>query len=487
MLLVLAAIALEHENFAKAQELCGVAATIGGAEGWRHVIEGRLALARRDTEAARRSARAAQSAGIEFDAVAGDLGVLLARTGLHGEAVPHFERAAAAAPGDAQTAYNLAIARQFGGDLDGARAAFTALVGKWPDHAPAWLALVGLGKQDPAQVVPILKRGFDRAEDAETRLTFGHAIARVLEDDDQWPQSLVWLDRAKRDKRAAVAHDRAATDALFAEATAAADKLGPLPQSGGDPAPLFIVGLPRSGTTLVERILTAHPAIASAGELSDFAVLLKQASGTAGPLVLDPATIARGASVDPGAIEADYVSRLRAIAGDASARVIDKMPFNLFFVPAILRALPGARVICLRRDPRDAVFSNYRQLFATGFTYYSYAYDLEDTAHFVAGFERLADHYAHTLPADRFRTQHYEDVVADLETEARGLIAFAGLEWDDACLAFHENAAPVATASSVQVRQPLYSKAVARWRRYGAGAERAVNALKRLGITFEDD
>ncbi len=479
MVLVLAAIAVEHGNAAKGRELVDLAGQIGGSEGWRHVLEGRLALLASDTALARQAARQAAEAGVDYPEVAGQLGVLFSRTGLHAEAVPFFEEAARARPGDPQIAYNLAIALQFAGDLDRARSSFEALVKLQGDHAQAWLALVQLDKQADDSRLPALQRHFEAARDAETRLVFGHAIAKTLEDLGRWDESLAWLEKAKAGKAAEIDHSQADTDALFAAAaaTAAAD----LPQEGGDPAPIFITGLPRSGTTLVERIISAHPAVKSAGELSDFAVLLKRKTGTSGPFVLDPATLEAGMGADLGGLEHDYIARVRSIVGDCD-RFIDKMPFNFFFVPLILKALPGARVICLRRSPYDTLFSNFRQLFATGFTYYSYAYDFADTAHFVAGFERLADLYAEALPPARYRDQHYEDVVEDLEREARGLIDFIGLEWDDACLNFHENAAPVATASSVQVRQPIYSSSVGKWRRYGECAQRASELLKRFGV-----
>ncbi|WP_275229205.1 tetratricopeptide repeat-containing sulfotransferase family protein [Novosphingobium album (ex Liu et al. 2023)] len=481
LLLVLAAIALEHDNLVRARELADLAGQVGGAEGWRQVIAGRLALKASDTAAARSAARAAALAGVDHPAIAGELGVLFARTGLHAEAVPFFERAAAAAPDDAQTCYNLAIARQFSGDLAAARAGFAALVAAHPDHAQGWLALVQLDRQGDDALLPGLAERFERAMQPEARLAFGHAIAKLLEDLGRWDEALDWLERAKAARRGAVHYDRAQSDRLFR--TAEASLRAPIPAADGDPAPLFIVGLPRTGTTLVERILSAHPAVRSAGELSDFAVLLKRRLGTPGPYVLDPATIAAGAAAaDLTGIEGEYLARARSIAGEDCARVIDKMPFNLFFAPLILRALPGAKVICLRRSPFDALFSNFRQLFATGFSYYGYACDFEDCAHFVAGFERLADACARTLPADRFRCQRYEDIVADLEGEARALVAFAGLEWDAACLDFHRNAAPVATASSVQVRRPIYASSIGRWRRYEAGARRAIAALAAYGI-----
>ena len=240
--------------------------------------------------------------------------------------------------------------------------------------------------------------------------------------------------------------------------------------------------MPRSGTTLVERILTSHTGVVSVGELSDFAIILKRALGTSGPLVLDSEVLSAAANeADLSKVGEDYVRRASVLAGDAN-RFIDKMPFNSFFVPAILRALPGARVICLRRSPPDLLFANYRQLFATGFSYYSYAYDFADTAHFIAQFERMADAYEAMLPPDRFLAIRYEDVIAEQRAKTEQLLAFAGLDWEDACMEFHRNADPVATASSVQVRSPLYSSSIGQWRRYKEGSSLADQELRMYGI-----
>ena len=147
----------------------------------------------------------------------------------------------------------------------------------------------------------------------------------------------------------------------------------------------------------------------------------------------------------------------------------------------ILAALPQARLICLRRHPADTVLSNYRQMFATSFSYYNYAYRLEDTARYYVRFDRLVRHFEAALPADRFTTVHYENVVTDLETETRRLLKFCGLGFEAQCLAFHENAAPVATASSAQVREPLYTSALGRWKRYEAGLAPALDVLEAAG------
>jgi len=162
-------------------------------------------------------------------------------------------------------------------------------------------------------------------------------------------------------------------------------------------------------------------------------------------------------------------------------RFTDKMPLNILLAPVILAALPEARVICLRRHPADTVLSNYRQMFATSFSYYNYAYTLEDTARYFVQFDAVVRRFEDTLPADRFTVVHYERIVTDLEAEARRLLDFCDLPFEAQCLAFHENTAPVATASSAQVREPLYTGALARWRRYEAGLAPALDILETAG------
>jgi hypothetical protein len=222
--------------------------------------------------------------------------------------------------------------------------------------------------------------------------------------------------------------------------------------------------MPRTGTTLVERILSSHPAVFSAGELTNFALALKREARTSSRLVLDPETLAEAESVDLARVGAEYVASTRPRTGH-TPHFIDKMPLNFFYAGLIHRALPNAKIICLRRNPLDTVLSNYRQLFATSFSYYNYAYDLLDAGRYFIEFDALAKHWLQTIP-ENYCEVHYESVVADTEKEAQRLVAFCGLDWDPACLAFEQNAAPVATASSVQVRQPIYRTAVERWRKY---------------------
>jgi hypothetical protein len=162
------------------------------------------------------------------------------------------------------------------------------------------------------------------------------------------------------------------------------------------------------------------------------------------------------------------------------------MPLNFFLSAYILRALPDARVICLRRHPADTVLGNYRQLFATQFSYYAYAYGLESTADYYVRFNELIRAFAEALPTNRFCEVHYEAIVDDLDGEVRRLLDFCGLAFEPACLAFHENAAPVATASAAQVRQPIYRSALDRWKRYRPGIDPALKVLVAAGLLSAD-
>ena len=480
--LVLAQIALEHENYPGATKLARLIRASGHRDAWLDLIDARLALVRQDGAQARDAIMQAVRAGTDNPHLAAQIGVVLARTGLHEEAARFAGQAVRGMPHNPGYRYNHAIELQFNGDLEEAEAEFLALVDMVPDHAQAWLALVGLREDPPVAWRKTLESLFAGSHDTEKRLILGHAIARWHEAHREWEQSFAWLERAKARKAREVAHDRAQVERLFAAAAQAAEGVFPALHTGATSRPVFIVGLPRSGTTLVERIVAAHPRVKSLGELSEFGIALKRHLDTPGHHVLDETLLRASAEASDLAHVGQEYRRMTAGLAGAAPVFTDKMPFNLFYVPAILRALPEARIVCLRRSPCDALFSNFRQLFATGFSYYSYAYDFGDTAHFVARFEQLCERYADMLPEDRFMVQRYEDLVGDQDAQTRALISFCGLDWDDACLSPQSNRQAVATASAVQVRAPVHSGAVDRWKRYGEAAERAVAELARHGV-----
>lgn len=443
-----------------------------------------IALLRR-AEAVR-SAEAASALNPKDAFTLDTLGVVYSRAGLHDKATAFYRKATEAAPDNAAYHYNLGAALQFIGQMDAARIAYRKCLEIDPEETRALAAIVQITKQTSEDnAVPELETVFARIEqNADDALRIGHALAKTHEDLGQPEQAMHWLARAKARKWAAVKHDPAFDDAVFE----AAEKTAALPLSGGHEgeAPIFIVGMPRTGTTLVDRILSSHSRVTSAGELADFGLCLKRLSGTPSKYVLDPETLAAATRLDLAALGQAYCTQVRETLG-LTGRFIDKLPLNAMYAPIILSALPQARLICLRRHPADTVLSNYRQLFATRFSYYDYALNLEATARYYVRFDQMIRHFSETLPSDRFCEVHYENIVSDIDTEARRLLAFCDLPFEEQCLQFHQNAAPVATASSAQVREPLYTRALARWKRYEADLQPALDILEADGCLSPDE
>lgn len=464
---LLGLITAAHDNHAKAVELFdrAIALEAGDARYQAHRAKALVALLQRD--AAREAARLAEALAPADALTLDTIGVVHTRLGNHDAAVRLFERAVAADPGRANFHYNLAASRQFAGDFDGAETAYLAALALDRSLYKAWSALVQLRRQTAADnrieaLTTLFGAGGD---DAERDRHLGHALAKSHEDLGDHVQALTWLQRAKAGQRP---DGRDPVDrAVFATARQPLESINP-----GWPSerPVFVVGLPRTGTTLADRILASHSQVSSAGELTNFALIAKRMAGTPGNLVLDAATLQAAGSLDLAALGQAYEASTAALVGEAP-RFVDKMPLNFVYAGLIHAALPQARIICLRRHPMDACLSNYRQLFATGYSYYAYANDLEDCGRYYLEFDRLCRHWRETLPPDRYMEIAYEDIVADLEGSTRALLSHCSLDWEAQCLDFHQQSGPVATASSVQVRQPLYSTSVGRWRRYGAALD----------------
>lgn len=476
----------DHANHAKAIELFDRALALGPARADILAQKARNEIVLLKRDAAVKSADAA-AALCPTDAFTLDtLGVVYSRAGLHGRATGFYEAATTAAPGVSAYWYNLGVARQFSGAMEGARKAFRTCIDRDPSEVRALAALVQITRQTPDDNhVTELEDIFPRVQqDPDEALRIGHALAKAHEDMNDPARAMRWLARAKAGKWASVNHKTAFDGAIFA---AAMVNDGVSAQDGhADAAPIFIVGMPRTGTTLVDRILSGHSAVTSAGELADFGLSLKQLVGTPSNYVLDADTLEAARRVNPGELGRTYMERVRATLG-LTGRFIDKMPLNAVYAPIILSALPNARVICLRRHPADTVLSNYRQMFSTRYPYYDYALNLEAAARYYVGFDRMIRHFSDTLPRDRFTQVHYENIVQDIEGETRRLLAFCDLPFEEDCVAFHKNAAPVATASSAQVRQPLYTSALARWKRYEAELAPALSILREAACLPEAD
>lgn len=365
--------------------------------------------------------------------------------------------------------FNLGASSKFCGDFTAAEQAYEQAIALQPTHFRAHAALAQLGLRHPdnnhlARLEPLQQQ----VRTAEDQLSLGHAIAREREDLGDYAGALKALQWAKQRLRSEIHYDVTEDETLLATI---ASVFGQAQLQSGAPGlpseePIFIVGMPRSGTTLVDRILAAHSQVYAAGELPHFPLAVKRLTGTPGDEVLTADTLREGLDLDPRALGQHYLDSTRPRTG-STARFTDKLPLNFAYLGLIRRALPGARFICLRRNPLDTCLGNYRQQFASDFPYYRYALDFQDCGRYYLAFDRLIRHWQTVLPGGLLEVQ-YETLVDDTETQARRLLAWCGLPWERACLDFQKQGGAVATASAVQVRRGIYRDGIERWRHYGA-------------------
>ena len=226
--------------------------------------------------------------------------------------------------------------------------------------------------------------------------------------------------------------------------------------------PVFIVGMPRSGTSLVEQIIASHPQAFGAGELEAITLFTKQLPEMMGAEATYPACVSNldGATID--ALSQKYLGELRTRAGAEFQRVTDKMPANFLHLGLIAALFPNAKIIHCRRDPMDTCLSVY---FLNFLGNHPYAYDQEKLGRYYRAYERLMEHWKTVLPIEMMELQ-YEDLIADQRGMTSAMLSFCGLDWDDACLEFHRTPRSVSTSSFAQVRQPIYSASLARWKSY---------------------
>lgn len=442
-------------------------------------------MVRRDGDAARvlEQAESAPPA----DALSRDtMGCVYARLGDHAAALAHFEEAARLRPDNTEYRYNVAVTLNFLGRTDAAEAALEALIGIAPDHARAHHLLASLRKQDGNRNhVARLGHAFARARQGRDRLLLGYALAKELEDIGEPDQALDILCTANGEHRRSLDYDFASDAANFDAIEAAWASLRDAPQGPvSDDAPVFIIGMPRTGTTLVDRILSSHPAMESAGELQAMPLAVKMAARTRSRNVLDPETVQAASRADMSAIGHDYMARAQHHRRNPASRFTDKFPGNFQYAGFIARALPSARIVCLRRHPMDTVLSNFRNLFAVSSRYYDYSYDLLDIAAYYTRFDRMMALWARELPG-RVLEVRYEDLIADQHGQTQRLLDHCELDWSDACLDFHANTAPVSTPSAAQVRRPIYSDSVARWKRHAEVLEPVRQYFEAHGVNIE--
>ncbi len=425
-----------------------------------------------------RDADAAQAAHEAYDLSPTDaltldtIGCVFTRLGDHEGAVSPFRSAVSQAPENTEFLYNLAAACGFTGRVKEARALYETILTAEPHNAKVHYALAILSRQTSKNNhVTRLETALSDTDDAGDKLRIRYALAKELEDIGD-TAAFVQLKTANDEHKRNIAYE-------FAQDTAIFDAIAQLFDAGtsrlastaghSENAPVFVVGMPRTGTTLVDRILSSHSQVGSAGELQAMPLAVKRLAKTPSRQVIDPATIAASGSCDAGKLGELYMAHAAQHRpqsdGHPTRHFIDKLPANFLYIGHIAHALPNARIVCLRRSAMDTVWSNYKNLFASQSPYYSYSYDLMDTARYFLRFHTMMQMWD-KLFAGRVLQLNYETLVADQETQTRRLLHHCGLDWDEACLHFHRNTDAVATPSAAQVRRPLNADGVGKWRRY---------------------
>ena len=383
-----------------------------------------------------------------------------------------LERAIAANPAADQAFRCLGKAYADHGEQDKAIATYRRAIESLPERAEYW-RLLALNKrfarrdEDVARMQALYERG--GMSDSQT-MHLAFALAKVHEDLGDYESAITFMRRANRLRRASSGYMAEQTLALFdsirevfsAEFFAARDSAG-----HPDPTPIFVVGMPRSGTSLVEQILASHAEVFGAGESRVLENLVgSKDSGRPREAGRFPHSVAELSAEELTALGAEYVARLRRPAPEVP-RVTDKMPHNFLRIGLIRVILPRAKIVHCRRDPIDSCLSMFKNYFANG---HYYSNDLADLGDYYRRYLELMAYWRTTLPGFVYDLD-YEALIADQETETRKLLAFCGLRWDPACLRFHETSRAVKTASKAQVRRPIYADSVDLAKRYGEHLE----------------
>jgi tetratricopeptide (TPR) repeat protein len=407
--------------------------------------------ARRAFEAAEAASRIAGNAPEAQDA----LGAIFGLLGLHKQAGEFFLRAVDARPDVPQYLFNLAATERMTGALKEAEAHCDAAIARDPRYGLAHylrsdLRIQTADRNHIAEMEALIRSG-RLAGPSEIMLRF--ALGKECEDLDLHDRAFDHVEAGCDLQHRSTPHDHAAAiseiDRIIHTHTRSWIENAPPGHSAA--APVFVAGLPRTGTTLVERIIASHSAMSSVGETGAFASEMSRA-------MKDTATRA-----DPAAIGKRYVDAATAFRDLENVRFVDKTLQNYLYCGLIRAALPAAKIVLVQRHPLDACWAIYKAHFQGKF---SFSYHQTELAEYYLAYRRLARHWRATLPPDALLAINYEDIVRDQAAASRRLIDFVGLRWDDEVLRFHESPAPSATASAVQVRRPIYSSSVGKWRHH---------------------
>ncbi|MBD9436332.1 sulfotransferase [Pseudoxanthomonas sp. PXM03] len=397
------------------------------------------------------------------------------------EAIGQYEVALATGPDNPSWRYDLAIARFYAGDADKAEADLNSVLQASPQagaviYLRSTLRRQCQGQNHVADIESRLRSPFRTAEDEAGAL---YALAKELEDLGEHEKAFISLLAGAKKKRSTIQYDAAAFDKMTEEVRAVQSVSAmAVPVAGHDgEGAIFVLGLPRTGTTLVERILLQSGKVKDAGELMDFGFHLTAAIQRTRAKAPELSPTEATMKVDFDALGRDYMRGARQMAG-GSERFIDKLPANYLYCGMIHKALPKAKIIHLVRDPLDSCYAIFKTLF---FNAYDFSYDLEELAAYYIAYRRMMQHWREAMPGVILDVR-YEDLVADTEAQARRIYDWCGLEWTPEALSVPDSKAVFATASAAQVREPVHTRSVNSSRKHVDGLAPLIKKLEEAGF-----
>jgi tetratricopeptide (TPR) repeat protein len=395
------------------------------------------------------------------------LGATLASIGYGAEAVDHLEFAVRGLPERPDIRLNLAVVYRSLGRNSDAEATLEEILKIAPGYLPAYEFLGELRKATPdSNLVERLNAVRARLRPGPDTAYLDYSLFRQLDELDRRDEAWATLSRAARTRAATMPWTVAQDEATAAAMRSLQATIPPRPaEKDGGPRSIFIVGLPRTGSTLVERIFAAHPKVRALGELETFGRALKAAAGLPSDPYID-ARVAEAGSIDWDGVGASYRKEVAGLA-DGAGVVTDKLPLNWWYAPAITAALPDATIVHVQRSPMDALFGAYKQLLTQSF---AWSYSQDDLADHYGVYRRLMQDWRGVL-GERLVEVDYDSLVVDPQARVRELLAGCDLEFDPACLSPESAQGAVNTPSASQVREPMTAANVGAWRRYAAQLE----------------
>ena len=409
-----------------------------------------------------------------------------AAAGRYEEALGAFDSALSNAPSHVGALCGRGNVCRTIGDQAGAIAAFRRSIEADPLHAEAYWNLANLKtfRFEDSEVEGMLALAGDERIPPEGQVQLNNALGLEFDRRAQYGRAFEFIDRGNRLRREREFYDRVENEEMIDMLIEVFSKQF-LDENQGygdpDPAPIFIVGLPRSGSTLIEQILSSHSMVDGTHELRELGLTIKSSPKLSGRGRRYPKTVPQLSQDEFRRLGREYMERTRRHRGSRPL-FTDKNPNNYMHLGLLHLILPNAKIINAKRHPLDSCLGCYKQLFAQG---QPFTYDLTELGEHCLQYQRLMDHWHAVLPGKALDVQ-YEEVVADLEAQVRRILAHCGLGWEENCLRFHETSRAVKSASSEQVRQPIYSSAVSAWRHYERHLGPLIEALEPLLATLPE-